>query len=145
MGAEEDMQLMQTFDDAWNAEDWDTFASRHKEDTVLSWLGGQPPTHGVAAHRAESEAMFRTFPDNKVGNRPYKTLFASGDCTFSIASFTGTMTGPMVLADGTEIPPTGKSFEVGFCTVARWDNGQIVEENLFYDMPGMMSQLGLGG
>ena len=54
------------------------------------------------------------------------------------------MTGPMVLADGTEIPPTGKSFEVDFCTVARWDNGQIVEENLFYDLMGMMSQLGLG-
>jgi hypothetical protein len=41
------------------------------------------------------------------------------------------MTGPMVLADGTEIPPTSKSFEVDFCTVARWDNGKIVEENLF--------------
>jgi ketosteroid isomerase-like protein len=53
------------------------------------------------------------------------------------------MTGAMVLADGTEIPPTGKPFEVDFCTVARWDNGQIVEENLFYDLVGMMSQLGL--
>jgi ketosteroid isomerase-like protein len=87
--------------------------------------------------------MFKTFPDNKVGNRPYKTLFASGDWTCSIARFTGTMTGAMVLADGTEIPPTGKPFEVDFCTVARWDNGQIVEENLFYDLVGMMSQLGL--
>jgi hypothetical protein len=27
--------------------------------------------------------------------------------------------------------------------VARWDNGQIAEENLFYDLAGMMSQLGL--
>jgi len=44
------------------------------------------------------------------------------------------MTGPMVLADGTEIPLTGKSFDVDFCTVARWDNGQIVEENLFYNL-----------
>ncbi len=51
-------------------------------------------------------------------------------------------TGPMVQADGTEVPPTGKSFEVDFCTVARWDGGQIVGENLFYDMVGMMSQLG---
>jgi hypothetical protein len=39
-------------------------------------------------------------------------------------------------------PPT---HGVVFCTVARWDNGQIVGENLFYDMPGMMAQLGLGG
>jgi hypothetical protein len=30
-------------------------------------------------------------------------------------------------------PPTGKSFELEFCTVARWKNGEIVEEKLFYD------------
>jgi len=46
------------------------------------------------------------------------------------------MTGPMQMANGTEIPPSGKSFELDFCTVARWDDGQIVEENLFYDLVG---------
>jgi SnoaL-like polyketide cyclase len=43
-----------------------------------------------------------------------------------------------------EIPPTGKSFEVDFCTVAKWDNEQIVEENLFYDLVTFMRQIGLG-
>jgi ketosteroid isomerase-like protein len=142
MSAEENMRLMQTLDDAWNAQDWDTFEQRHTTDTTVRWPG-KPPTHGVQAHRAESAQMFQTFPDNHVGNRPYKTLFASGDWTCSIARFTGTMTGPMASDDGTEIPPTGKSFEVDFCTVARWENGKIVEENLFYDLVGMMSQLGL--
>ena len=51
---------------------------------------------------------------------------------------------PLKGADGTETPPTGKSFEVDFCTVARWDNGQIVEENLFYDLVTFMRQIGLG-
>ena len=37
-----------------------------------------------------------------------------------------------------------KSFEVDFCTVARWDNGEIVEENLFYEVVGFMSQIGVG-
>jgi ketosteroid isomerase-like protein len=128
MSAEENLELMQTLDDVWNAQDWDTFEQRHKSDTTVSWPG-QPPTHGIKDQRAEGVAMFKTFPDNEVGNRRYKALFASDDWTCSIARFTGTMTGPMVLADGTEIPPTGKSFEVDFCTVARWDNGQIVEEN----------------
>jgi ketosteroid isomerase-like protein len=142
VSAEENMELMQTLDDAWNAQDWDTFEQRHKPDTVVRWPG-QPPTHGIHAHRAEGIQMFKTFPDNRVENRPYKVFFASGDWTCSIARFTGTMTGPMLLAEGTEIPPNGKSFEVDFCTVARWDNGQIVEENLFYDLVGMMRQLGL--
>ena len=88
--------------------------------------------------------MFKTFPDNKVHNRPYKTFFASGDWTCSIARFTGTMKGPMIGPGGTEIPPTGKTFEVDFCTVARWENGEIVEENLFYDVVGLMSQIGVG-
>jgi hypothetical protein len=34
------------------------------------------------------------------------------------------------------------SFEVGFCTVARWDNGEIVEE-IFYDLVTIMRQIGL--
>jgi hypothetical protein len=33
---------------------------------------------------------------------------------------------------------------VDFCTVARWNNGEIVEENLFYDVVGLMSQIGVG-
>ena len=36
-----------------------------------------------------------------------------------------------------------KSFEVDLRTVARWDNGQIVEENLWYDLAGLTDQIGL--
>jgi ketosteroid isomerase-like protein len=142
MDTNRNLELMQTLDDAWSAQDWDTFAQCHKPDTVVRWPG-QPPTHGVEAHRAESIQLFKTFPDNRVGNRPYKTLFGSGDWTCAVASFTGTMTGPMTGPDGKDVPPTGKRFEVDFCTVARWDDGQIVEENLFYDLVGMMRQIGL--
>jgi len=45
--------------------------------------------------------------------------------------------------DGKEIPPTGKSFEVEFCTVANWKDGEIVEEKLFYDLVGLMKQIGV--
>ena len=137
------MDLMQTLDDAWNAQDWDTFDKRHRTNVVVRWPG-QPPTNGIHDHRLEGIQMFKTFPDNRVHNRPYKVFFASGEWTCSIARFTGTMTGPMTGPDGKEILPTGKSFEVDFCTVARWDeNGQIMEENLFYDLVGLMMQIGL--
>ena len=136
------MELMQTLDDAWNSQDMDTFSARHKDDVVVRWPGKEP-THGVKNHREESLEFFKTFPDQKVHNRPYKTLFASGDWTCSIARFTGTMKGPMKGPDGKEIPPTNKSFDVDFCTVARWDDGQIVEENLFYDLVTFTKQIGL--
>lgn len=138
------MELMQTLDDAWNAQDIETFASRHRPDVVVTWPG-KPPTHGVEDHERESLDLFRAFPDQHLDNRPYRVFFASGDWTCSIARFRGTFTGPFRQPDGTEIQPTGKAFDVEFCTVARWsDDGQIIEENLFYDLVSFMQQIGLG-
>ena len=53
------------------------------------------------------------------------------------------MIGPMTGADGKTIPATNKTFELEFCTVARWKDSQIVEENLFYDQVGLMQQIGV--
>lgn len=49
----------------------------------------------------------------------------------------------MAGSDGKMIPPTNKKFEIEFCTVARWANGEIVEEKLFYDLMELMRQIGL--
>jgi hypothetical protein len=57
--------------------------------------------------------------------------------------FSGRDVGPMKAPDGTMISPTGKSFDLDFYTVAKWDNGQIVEENLMYDLVTFMKQIGL--
>jgi predicted ester cyclase len=144
MSAEENMRLMQTLDDAWNAQDWETYEKRHSENTVVYWPGQPDPTTGRHPHRDESVEFFKTFPDNHIVNRPYKIFFAQGDFTCSVADFTGTMKGPMKGPDGKMIPPTNKSFHVEFCTVAKWENGEIVEERLFYDLVGFMQQIGLG-
>lgn len=87
--------------------------------------------------------FFQAFPDKHVENNPYKTLFGQGEWTCSIAVFTGTHKGPMMGLDGKMISPTNKKFKVDFCTVAHWKNEKIVEENLFYDLVGMMTQLGV--
>ena len=135
--------LIERYNAAWNAQDLDTFTKRHRNDVVVRWPG-QPETRGVQAHREEAIGFFRAFPNQRLGNRPYKVLIAQGDWTCSIAHFTGTMTGPMKGPDGKEIPPTGKSFDVDFCTVAHWDDsGQIIEENLFYDLVTFMRQIGV--
>ena len=110
----------------------------------MTWPGQPEPTRGGSDHRAEAIEFFRTFPDNRVGNRPYKVLIAQGEWTCSIAELTGTMTGPMQGPDGRDIAPTGKSFKTDFCIVAHWVDGKIVEENLFYDLVGVMQQMGLG-
>jgi hypothetical protein len=40
-------------------------------------------------------------------------------------------------------PATNKKFELEFCTVAHWKNNEIIEEKLFYDMVGLLKQLGV--
>jgi predicted ester cyclase len=102
---EHNMELMQTLDDAWNAQDWDTFVQRAQARCCRP-VARAAPTHGTHDHRAEAIQMFETFPDNHVKNRPYQVLFASGDWTCSTSRFTGTMSGPMRGPDGNEIPPT---------------------------------------
>jgi hypothetical protein len=64
--------------------------------------------------------------------------------TCTVADFSGTMKGQMKGADGKVIPPTNKKFHIEFCTVARWsEKGEILEERLFYDLVGLMKQIGL--
>jgi ketosteroid isomerase-like protein len=140
---ERNKELMQTLDDAWNAQDVDVFRQRHKPDVIVRWPGQPEPTRGIEDHTAESIAFWKTVPDQKLDNRPYKVFLADGDWTASIARFRGTMSGHMKGADGTEIQPTGKSFEVDFYTIAKWDDGQIVEENLMYDLVTFLKQIGL--
>ena len=136
------MELMQTLDDGWNDQDQEV-RRRHKADVVVNWPG-QPSrlaaSMTTSLSRSTSGGRSR---DQHLVNRPYRVFFASGDWTCSIAKFTGTMTGPMKGPDGSEIPPTGKPFDVEFCTVALWDDDQIVEENLNYDLVTFLKQIGL--
>ncbi len=135
-------ELMKTLDDAWNSQDWATFRKRHSESTAVYWPGQPEPTRGREAHYREAVEFFKTF-DNRLTNNPYKILFGQGDYTCSVADWTVTMVGPMKMPDGKVVPPTHKTAKLEFCTVATWKNGEIVEERLFYDVIGMMRQLGL--
>jgi hypothetical protein len=72
------MELMQTLDDAWNAQDMDTFEKRHWRDVVVRWPA-QPPTHGIEAHNQEALDFFRAFPDQHLDNRPYRVFFRLTD------------------------------------------------------------------
>lgn len=60
-----------------------------------------------------------------------------------MADFTGTMRGSMKGPDGKLIASTNKKFHIEFCPVAHWKNGEIVEEKPFYDLVGLLKQIGV--
>jgi ketosteroid isomerase-like protein len=139
---EKNMELMKTLDDAWNSQDWDTFNHRHADDVAVFWPGQANATRGVQNHREESVEFFKMFPDNHLINNQYKILFYKDDYTCSIADFTDTFKGPMKGLNGQMNQPTKKKFHIEFCTVASWKDGKITEERLFYDLVGMLVQIG---
>ena len=146
MGAKENLQLMKTLDDAWNAGPgsplWETFKKRHREDVKVYWPAQPLPTIGRHNHDVEATEFFKTF-DNQLVNNPYKITFGDEEHTCTVADWTVTMKGPMKGPDGKMIPATHKTAKLEFCTVATWKNSEIVEERLFYDVVGFMKQLGL--
>lgn len=85
--AQDNLRRMHELDDAWNAQDRDVVAEFHADDVVVDWPGGNPPTKGNPAHIAESKEYAKTFPDNRLENRPYKVEF--GQATGLAPSRTG--------------------------------------------------------
>lgn len=71
----------------------------------------------------KSEAFFKS-TEKQVENNPYTVMFASGDWTCTIAKWKGKIVGQ----------PR---------TVARWTDGEIVKEHLFYDQVGFVRQIGV--
>jgi hypothetical protein len=105
--------------------------------------GSAAPIRGRAAHAAAMGQFFRAFPDVRVHNDPYPIQFGSGDWITVISRTTGTFTGEMTLPDGTEIPPTGKAFDLEFSQTVRWDGDQVIEILAFWDTARQAQQIGL--
>jgi ketosteroid isomerase-like protein len=131
--SEEDLQLLITLDDPRDAQEEDTFNHLQAENTVAYWPGQPFPATGRHDHRAEAI----------IDNDPDKVAFGQGDWTCTLARFTGTTNDSMKGLDGKMIRPTNKKFEIEFCTVTHWKNGEIVEERVFYDLVGMQKQIGV--
>lgn len=127
--------------EAFSKQNWELFNEIHAPDILVVFPDGRQ-TKGIEQHDKDIMAMFDYAPDTKVTSHPIK--FGSGEWTVSTGVLEGTFSQPMPLADGTSIPPTGKSFKVTMTTVAKWKDGRIVEEHLFWDNAEIMKQMGLG-
>jgi predicted ester cyclase len=82
--------------------------------------------------------MFKAFPDVKLVPL---AAWGAGSYVVVAGRFEGTNKGPMP-AMGIK-RPTGKAVSARYLDIARWENGKIKEEWLFYDGMAMARQLGL--
>lgn len=138
--------LMKQADDAFNSRDLDTMDGFHHPLVVAYTTGAMnEPTRSLPPHHQVCVDVISAFPDVHVHNDPYPIQFGQGEWTTAISRMTGTFAGEMIGPDGQRVPPTGRSFDVKFTTTARWQNGLIVEEWVFWDQPTLLQQIGLAG
>jgi steroid delta-isomerase-like uncharacterized protein len=117
--------------------DWETF---YAPDAVVYDPQYPEPLRGRAAIRKDVEDFFGAFPDIRVTLR---TVLEDGDAQGWEVSVAGTHKGALPLPTG-DVAPTGKRIELSVGGFARVNSqGLVVEERRYFDLAGMMAQLGL--
>ena len=126
---------------AFNNRDLERIAEIHMPDVKVINRDGQVTEPYDPDHKDELLFIFETFPDFKINEHPIG--FGQGNWTAGLSISTGTFLNPMKLPDGAVIEPTGKSFEISIVTLAKWQDGRIVEEYLMWDNEDWMRQIGV--
>jgi outer membrane murein-binding lipoprotein Lpp len=135
---------LKTFDDldlvAFNNRDMKHIRQIHAENVKVYNPDGTI-TEPMDPHAEELQFLFDTF-DFKVAD--HIVGFGYGEWTAGISISKGKWVKPITMPDGTVLQPTGKPVSVKIATIARWKNGRIAEEYLFWDNADWNRQIGLG-
>lgn len=123
---------------AWDGHDAEGFADLFADKFVVNDLSTPEPITTKDGVRQYAQAWFTAFPDMSVKQT---NRVVGEDTVAAEVEFTGTNTGPMMMA-GKEIPPTGKSVAGKGAYFARVAGDKVVEFNSYPDIAGMMMQLG---
>lgn len=124
---------------AFNNRDMERIGEIHADEVIVHNPDGTR-TSPFEPHAEELQFLFDTFDfvvtDHIVG-------FGYGEWTAGISISEGRWVKPITLPDGTVLEPTGKKVRLKIATIARWENGRIVEEYLFWDNADWNRQIGL--
>lgn len=96
-------------------------------------------THGKQEFKRYLQAWASAFSDGRI-----ETTTAAATEDTSVIEFVGrgTQDGPLMSPNG-DIPPTGKWTEIHFCEVSHFVNGKLSEGRLYYDLLGILTQIGV--
>ena len=124
--------------EAYNDGDWERARGMLADDSVYDEPGTgrrfQGPDAIIEAYQGWKSAL----PDSRGS---VSDVFACGDRVAFQVTWEGTHDGSLPIPGG-EIPATGRSINVRACQVLRISDGKIVESCHYFDMLGMLEQLG---
>ena len=121
----------------YNLGDVEGFVDAHAADAVL--VTPTVTARGRAAILDYWPKLRSAFADLSL---TLDVVVEQGDTIATEWSESGTNTGPLVLQDGTRVPPTGKRIEHRGMEVAHVRDGKIVEYHMYWDRMILLRQLG---
>ena len=130
--------LLDHYVERYNAGDLDGVMALYADDAVQGMPDGT--FKGREAIRERLAMELAACPDVV---HSVRSFVSDGDFFADEWTFAGTHTGPFVMPDGTEVPPTGKRLEVEGMEVVALRDGKIVLNTLYYDMLSVVAQMGL--
>lgn len=126
--------------EAFNARNWDSIVKLHAESVIGSSPDRPEPRKGRAAIREEFVAYATAFPDSRLR---IERAFGQGDWVCGEFTFTGTHKGPLPGPGGQMVPATNRPLRLTYAVVFKLEDGEITERHEYFDLYGMMVQLGL--
>jgi steroid delta-isomerase-like uncharacterized protein len=135
MHRDEMLSLFHQHRKAEAARDFDAIMATFVEDCYLETVALNLRIEGRTQARAAYQGYFTAFPDLT----PDDEGFAFGDdVVVTWGTLRGTSKGPFV-----GVPPGGGAFTVPFVNVARFRDGRMAGESIYFDLASLCDQSGL--
>jgi steroid delta-isomerase-like uncharacterized protein len=132
--------LVRSLTDAWNSHDAARLGTLYTQEATLLDPFYPEPLEGQRAIVTDAAEFFVAFPD--LVFRPTKVIADSTTIVVEVLA-SGTNTGPLPLPTG-PIPATNRPLEFSVASVLDLDaTGKIREERRYFDVAGLLAQLGL--
>lgn len=140
MSVEDNLKVIDRMVKAYNTRNWELVDRLHAESVIGVSPDSSEPRRGREAIRQEFVGFATAFPDSVL--KATRT-FGQKDWVSGEFSFSGTHKGPLAGPGGQAIPPTNKPLRMQYAVVYRLKKGEITERHEYFDLMGMMAQLGL--
>src|SRR2546425_330184 len=141
MSVADNIRLLDAGNKALNDHDVERFLSLHLPSIIQRDPQNVEPAKGREAVRAGLEPMIQAFPDFHVVR---ERALGKGDWVVEEGQALGPPGGPLETPVGPPIPATNKSIRLPYAFIAKVEGGKFAETPLYFDVGGMMAQLGLG-
>lgn len=122
----------------YNAGDVEGLVNLYPEDATRVTPFGT--FEGRAAIYEAASRDKAAFPDRTM---TVDVIVEQGDTLAAEWTFVGTHTGPLVMPDGTELPPTGKRVEFKGMELVQSRNGKAAVHHQYWDNMAVAGQLGV--